>query len=150
MMRLPSRIKKGKIEQLVQNIDFAPTFLDLAGLAIPNDMQGESLLPLLEDEQTDDWRKSIYYHYYEYPGPHSVKRHYGIRTERYKLIHFYNNIDQWELYDLEEDPAEVNNLFGQKAYEELSGDLLKQMIALQKQYNDTTAVGVHLNNLTEY
>ena len=150
MMRLPSRIKKGRIEQLVQNIDFAPTFLDLAGLAIPNDMQGESLLPLLEDQNTDDWRKSIYYHYYEYPGPHSVKRHYGIRTERYKLIHFYNNIDQWELYDLEEDPGEVNNLFGQKAYEELSGDLLMQMIALQKQYNDTTAVDVQLNNLTEH
>ena len=150
MMRLPSRIKKGEIEQLVQNIDFAPTFLDLAGLAIPTDMQGESLLPLLEDQNTDDWRKSIYYHYYEYPGPHSVKRHYGIRTDRYKLIHFYNNIDQWELYDLEEDPGEVNNLFGQKAYEELSGDLLMQMIALQKQYNDTTAVDVQLNNLTEH
>ena len=144
MMRLPSRIKKGQVDQLVQNIDFAPTFLDLAEVEIPGEMQGESLLPLLEGQKPDDWRESIYYHYYEYPGPHSVKRHYGIRTERYKLIHFYNNIDQWELYDLQEDPAEINNLFGQKAYEELTEDLFIQMIALQKQYNDTTAVNVHL------
>ncbi len=145
MMRLPSRIKKGRIDQLVQNIDFAPTFLDLAGAEIPDEMQGESLLPLLEGQKSNDWRESIYYHYYEYPGPHSVKRHYGIRTERYKLIHFYNNIDQWELYDLKEDPTEINNLFGQKAYEELTEELFMQMIALQKQYNDTTAVNVQLN-----
>jgi len=144
MMRLPSKIRKGKIEQLVQNIDFAPTFLELAGVPIPAEMQGVSLLPLLEGQETDDWRESIYYHYYEYPGPHSVKRHYGIRTERYKLIHFYNNIDQWELYDLEEDPTEINNLFGEEAYEELTEDLFMQMIALQKQYNDTTAVDVQL------
>jgi arylsulfatase A-like enzyme len=144
MMRLPSILKKGKIDQLVQNIDFAPTFLDLAGVEIPEAIQGESLVPLLKGE-TENWRKAIYYHYYEYPGPHSVKRHYGIRTDRYKLIHFYNDINQWELYDLQEDPGEVNNLYGQKGYEEITQSLFNQLIQLQIQYNDTTAVDVRLN-----
>jgi len=108
LMRLPSTIKKGKIDQLVQNIDFAPTFLDLAGVEIPQAIQGESLVPLLKGK-TENWRDAIYYHYYEYPGPHSVKRHYGIRTDRYKLIHFYNDINQWDLYDLQEDLNEVND-----------------------------------------
>jgi len=145
LMRFPSRIKKGKIDKLVQNIDFAPTFLDLAGAEIPKEMQGESLVPLLEGKNPGEWRESVYYHYYEYPGPHSVKRHYGIRTDRYKLIHFYYDIDQWELYDLEEDLAETNNLYGEKAYEDITQNLFEQMQALQKQYNDTTAVAVQLN-----
>lgn len=145
VMKLPSKIKKGKIDKLVQNIDYAPTFLELAGVDIPDDMQGESLLPLLEGNRLTDWRKSIYYHYYEYPGPHSVKRHYGIRTDRFKLIHFYNDINQWELYDLQNDPAEVHNLYGKKEYEEITKSLFNQMLDLQKQYNDTTAVDIHLN-----
>lgn len=145
MMRLPSKIKKGRIEKLVQNIDFAPTFLDLAGVAIPEEIQGESLLPILQGKKSDDWRESVYYHYYEYPGPHSVKRHYGVRTERFKLIHFYNDINQWELYDLQEDPKEVHNLYGEKGYEDLTNTLFKQLVTLQKQYNDTTAVDVNLN-----
>jgi arylsulfatase A-like enzyme len=144
MMRLPSRVREGRIDQLVQNIDFAPTFLELAGVAIPDDMQGESLLPLMQNENPEEWRESIYYHYYEYPGPHSVKRHYGIRTERYKLIHFYHDIDQWELYDLQEDPTEIHNLYGEKEYEELTSTLFMKMLALQDQYNDTTAVHVQL------
>jgi len=144
MMRLPSRVREGRIDQLVQNIDFAPTFLELAGVAIPDDMQGESLLPLMQNENPEEWRESIYYHYYEYPGPHSVKRHYGIRTERYKLIHFYHDIDQWELYDLQEDPTEIHNLYGEKEYEELTTTLFLKMVALQDQYNDTTAVHVQL------
>lgn len=144
VMRFPSKIKKGKINQLVQNIDFAPTFLDLAGVEIPQAIQGKSLVPLLEGD-TDNWRKALYYHYYEYPGPHSVKRHYGIRTDRYKLIHFYNDIDQWELYDLKVDPMEMHNLYAKKGYEEITQSLFKQLVDLQKQYNDTTAVNVHLN-----
>lgn len=144
LMKLPSRVKPEKIDKLVQNIDFAPTFLDLAGVEIPEAIQGESLVPLLQGDTTN-WRKSIYYHYYEYPGPHSVKRHYGIRTERYKLIHFYNNIDQWELYDLKEDPTEVNNLYGKEGYDDISKSLFDQLIGLQKQYKDTTVVDVHLN-----
>ena len=107
LMRLPGG-KKGDIPQLVQNIDYAPTFLELAGVPIPADIQGESLLPLLKGERPENWRNSLYYHYYEYPAEHSVKRHYGVRDDRYKLIHFYNDIDVWELYDLQEDPHEMN------------------------------------------
>ncbi len=144
LMRLPSTAKKGKIDQLVQNIDFAPTFLDLAGVEIPAEIQGESLVPLLKGE-TENWRDALYYHYYEYPGPHSVKRHYGVRTDRYKLIHFYNDIDQWELYDIQEDPTEMNDLFGKEGYEEITQSLFNKLVDLQEQYNDTTAVDVKLN-----
>jgi len=110
LMRLPNG-KRGDIEQMVQNIDYAPTFLELAGAEIPDDLQGVSLLPLLKGEEPADWRTSLYYHYYEFPAEHAVKRHYGIRTERYKLIHFYNDIDEWELYDLQEDPSEMHNIY---------------------------------------
>lgn len=144
VMRLPSTIKTGKIDKLVQNIDYAPTFLELAGVEVPKEIQGKSLVPLLKGN-TDNWRDALYYHYYEYPGPHSVKRHYGVRNDRYKLIHFYNNIDKWELYDLQEDPMEMNNLYGTKGYEETTQLLFKQLVDLQAQYNDTTAVNVRLN-----
>jgi arylsulfatase A-like enzyme len=145
VMKLPSKIKKGKIDRLVQNIDYAPTFLELAGITIPDEMQGKSLLPLLGGDKSDDWRKSLYYHYYEYPGPHAVKRHYGVRTDRYKLIHFYNDINHWELYDLQNDPSEVNDLYGKNGYADITKSLHKEMVALQKQYNDTTAVDVLLD-----
>ena len=106
--------RKGEITELVQNIDYAPTFLEFAGAPVPEYVQGVSLLPLLKGEKPVDWRKSLYHHFYEYPAEHMVKRHYGVRTERYKLIHFYNDIDVWELYDLQADPTEMHNLYGQK------------------------------------
>ena len=109
LMRLPGG-KKGKIDQMVQNIDYAPTFLELAGAPIPDDIQGVSLFPLLKGENPSDWRTSLYYHFYEYPAEHKVKRHYGVRNNRYKLIHFYNDIDEWELYDLQKDPHELHNV----------------------------------------
>lgn len=139
VMRLPDNMKqkaKGEITEMVQNIDYAPTFLDLAGAEIPSDIQGVSLLPLLKGEKLSDWRKSLYYHFYEYPAEHMVKRHYGVRTERYKLIHFYNDIDEWELYDLQEDPKEMNNLFGKEGYEEVTKELKEELKKLQAQYND--------------
>lgn len=139
VMRLPDKMKqkaKGEISKMVQNIDYAPTFLDLAGAEIPSDIQGVSLLPLLKGEKPLDWRKSLYYHFYEYPAEHMVKRHYGVRTERYKLIHFYNDIDVWELYDLQEDPKEMNNLFGKEGYEDITNELKKELKRLQVQYND--------------
>ena len=128
--------RKGDITELVQNIDYAPTFLELAGAPVPEDIQGVSLLPLLKGEKPADWRKSLYYHFYEYPAEHMVKRHYGVRTERYKLIHFYNDIDVWELYDLQADPTEMHNLYGQKEYESVVTELKAELARLQEQYKD--------------
>lgn len=138
VMRLPSSFKKrGDVNELVQNIDFAPTMLEIAGIEIPNDIQGESLLPLLKkDKAPTDWRKSLYYHYYEYPGEHSVKRHYGVRTDRYKLIHFYKDIDTWELYDLQTDPKEMNNLYENAEYFDIIKELKTELKRLQIQYDD--------------
>lgn len=137
LMRLPAGFEhRGEIGQLVQNIDYTPTFLDLAGLPIPEDIQGVSLLPLLKGENPADWRKSLYYHYYEFPAEHAVRRHYGVRTERYKLMHFYQDIDVWELYDLQEDPMEMNNLYGKPGTEELTKQLMEELKRLQLQYDD--------------
>ncbi|PTN06297.1 sulfatase [Mangrovibacterium marinum] len=138
LMRFPKAYTNahGKIDQLVQNIDYAPTFLDLAGVAVPEDIQGESLLPLVGENAPEHWRNGLYYHYYEYPAEHAVKRHYGIRTNRYKLIHFYNDIDAWELYDLQNDPHEMHNLYGQSEYQELADSLKTQLLNLQQQYQD--------------
>ncbi len=120
------------------NLDFAPTFLDYAGVKIPDDMQGVSLRPLLDNagKAPETWRKAVYYHYYEYPSWHMVKRHYGIRTERYKLIHFYNDVDEWELYDMQKDPKEMNNLYSNKTYQPVIKELKEQLVKLQKQYKD--------------
>jgi arylsulfatase A-like enzyme len=93
-------------------------------------------VPLLKGEKPDTWRKSLYYHYYEFPAVHMVKRHYGVRTERYKLIHFYNDIDVWELYDLQEDPKELNNLYGKEGYDQITKELMQELKKLQEQYND--------------
>ena len=137
IMRLPAGFdKRGDIPQMVQNIDYAPTFLELAGAEIPADMQGESLLPLLKGENPADWRTSMYYHFYEYPAEHMVKRHYGVRTDRYKLIHFYNDIDSWELFDLQNDPHEMNNVYGQKEYEPVVKDMKQELLRLQEKYDD--------------
>lgn len=137
IMRLPKGFdRRGDIGEMVQNIDYAPTFLELAQVPVPDDIQGVSLLPLLKGEQPDDWRKALYYHFYEYPAEHMVKRHYGIRTERYKLIHFYDDIDCWELYDLQNDPTEMNNLYGQDSCMALVRELKTELRALQEQYND--------------
>lgn len=137
VMKLPEGLEaRGEITEMVQNIDYAPTFLELAGVEVPEDIQGVSLLPLLKGEHPKDWRKSLYYHFYEYPAEHAVKRHYGIRTERYKLIHFYRDIDEWELYDLENDPMEMNNLYGKPGTEQITQDLMKQLDDLQVQYDD--------------
>ena len=137
IMRLPKGFdRKGDITEMVQNIDYAPTFLELAGAPVPDDIQGVSLLPLLKGEHPKDWRKALYYHFYEYPAEHMVKRHYGIRTERYKLIHFYNDIDWWELYDIQSDPTEMHNLYGNIQYDSVINELKTEMLKLQEQYDD--------------
>ncbi len=136
LMRLPGG-KKGNIDQLVQNIDYAPTFLELAGVDIPADIQGESFLPLLQGKQPEEWRNSLYCHFYEYPSEHAVKRHYGVRTDRYKLIHFYYDIDTWELYDLQTDPMEMNNLYGKSGYESIQEELHCEVERLRTYYEVT-------------
>lgn len=137
VMHLPKGYEaKGDIKEMVQNIDHAPTFLEIAGVEIPKDMQGESYLKILKDGKADEWRDALYYHFHEYPAEHMVKRHYGVRTDRYKLIHFYNDIDEWELYDLEKDPTEMHNIYGQPGTEEITKSLLKRLKELQEQYDD--------------
>lgn len=126
----------GTINELVQNIDYAPTFLEIAGVDIPDDIHGRSLVPLLRGEHPDDWREALYYHYYEYPAEHKVKRHYGVRTDRYKLIHFYNDIDVWELYDLADDPNEMHNIYGQSGTEAVTAELKERLLTLQEEYDD--------------
>ncbi len=137
VMHLPEGLDaRGDINEMVQNIDYAPTFLDIAGVEIPDDIQGESLLPLLRGEHPDNWRDQIYYHFYEYPAEHAAKRHYGVRSDRYKLIHFYNDIDHWELYDLANDPAEMNNLYGKPGMEAVTSKMMERLKNTQKQYDD--------------
>ena len=99
-------------------------------------MQGISLIPVLKGEEPEEWRKSLYYHYYEFPSIHMAKRHYGIRTERYKLIHFYNDIDEWELYDLENDPSEMHNLIDHPDYQGILNDLHRQLDSLMILYDE--------------
>ncbi len=142
IMRLPAGFdRRGDIDLMVQNIDYAPTFLELAGVKVPENIHGRSLVPLLRGEEPADWRDALYYHYYEYPAEHMVKRHYGVRTERYKLIHFYNDIDVWELYDLREDPSEMHNIYGQPGTEAVTAELKERIAALQEQYDDFVRFG---------
>ena len=93
-------------------------------------------MPLLKGEKPKDWRTSLYYHFYEYPAEHAVKRHYGVRTDRYKLIHFYNDIDVWELYGLQNDPMEMHNIYNEPGNEALIDSLKTELNKLQEQYDD--------------
>jgi len=140
LMRYPKEIKQGQVcERMALNLDFAPTFLDFAGITPPKDMQGESLKPILQGKNPSQWRNSIYYHYYEYPhGWHLVKKHYGIRTEDYKLIHFYDEVDIWELYDLKKDPHELTNVYENPEYKDIIKKLKKELQLLQVKYQDTS------------
>jgi arylsulfatase A-like enzyme len=143
LVRYPKEIKAGSAsDAIVLNLDFAPTFLDFAGVPIPDDMQGRSLRKILQGGKSQDWRVSMYYHYYEYPAVHSVKRHYGVRTNRYKLIHFYHDIDEWELYDLEEDPKEMKNVYSDPAYTKIVNILKIELKYLRKKYQDSTGAPV--------
>jgi arylsulfatase A-like enzyme len=111
----------------------AQTFLEMGGVAAPKQMQGRSLVPLLDGSTPDAWRTSIYYHYYEWPDAHNVPRHYGVRTNRYKLIHYYQ-IGDWELFDLEKDPDEQRSVFSDPAYAEVRRELEAELTRLRKHY----------------
>lgn len=119
--------------EIVSNLDFAQTFLDAAGVAMPDDMQGESLVPIFKGETPDDWRQSFYYHYYEFPGAHSVARHYGVTTGEHKLIHYYR-LNEWELFDLEADPEELNSVYGSEDYAEKQAELKAELARLREYY----------------
>jgi len=140
IVKWPGKTKPGTVnEELVQNLDYAETFLDIAGAKIPKDMQGRSLVPLLEGKTPKDWRDAIYYHYFEYPSVHMVARHDGIRTDRYKLIRFYQ-FGEWEFYDLEKDPDERTNEYDNPEYADEIARLKKQLESLRKEYGDDTDV----------
>jgi arylsulfatase A-like enzyme len=137
LIRYPKEIKPGtKIDKLVQNLDFAPTLLDYARIEIPEEMQGESFRQLLNGK-SNKWRDAVYYTYYEYPSVHMVKRHYGVATDRYKLMHFYYDIDEWEMYDLQTDPMEMNNIYNNPAYAEVREMLHRRLQELREEYGDS-------------
>jgi len=137
LARWPGVIKAGSTNaDLVQNLDYAQTFLDIAGAPNPADMQGASIKPLMAGKTPANWRKSLYYHYYEFPAVHSVRRHEGVATKTHKLIHFYD-LDEWELYDLAKDPDEMKSQYANPAYASLVADLKKELIRLKKLYKVT-------------
>lgn len=141
IVKWPGVIKPGSVStELIQNLDYAETFLDVADAEIPADMQGRSLVPLFKGEATN-WRDSLYYHYHEYPSVHMVAKHFGIRTKQYKLIRFYQ-FDEWEFYDLETDPDELTNQYSNPKYASVVADLKEQLEASRSQYADTTDISV--------
>src|SRR6056297_211530 len=134
MVRWPGKIAAGSVsDQMVMNLDFAPTILAAVGESVPAPMQGKSFVPVLTGEQSGRFRDAVYYHYYEFPGPHSVAKHYGVRTDRYKLIHFYE-VDSWELFDLETDPHELTSVYEDDSYSEVKAMLEKRLAELRQQY----------------
>jgi arylsulfatase A-like enzyme len=138
MVRYPGRVKAGtKSDEMVLNLDIAPTLLDMAGVAVPVEMQGKSMLPVAEGTANVSWRKDWLYEYYEYPGFENVRPCRGIRTGRYKLIHFFIEPEEWELYDLQADPDEMNNLYGKPGNEELTAHLKERLAALRAETKDT-------------
>jgi arylsulfatase A-like enzyme len=136
LVRWPARIKPGtRSDAIGLNVDFAPTFLDLAGLAPATDMQGRSLLPVLRGQVPGDWRTSMYYRYYHDPGDHNTRAHYGVRTKTHKLIYFWKK-DQWELFDLVNDPYELHNLYGQPGEEALTAELKAELARVKRAARD--------------
>lgn len=135
LVRWPKATRPGSVSsKLVSVVDFAQTFLEMAGVPAPTDMQGRSLVPLLRGETPADWRTGFYYHYYEFPQPHRVRPHYGIVTERYKLVHYYwPDLDEWELYDLQVDPRETKNFINDPSYAATIKQLREELEALRRE-----------------
>jgi arylsulfatase A-like enzyme len=136
LVRWPAGVKAGSVSQAMGlNVDFAPTFLEAAGLPVPADMQGRSLLPVLRGRTPADWRTSMYYRYYHDPGDHNTRAHYGVRTTTHKLISFWKS-GQWELFDLVNDPLELHNLYGQPGQEKITADLKAELLRLKRALGD--------------
>ena len=137
----PGRTKGGATsDALVQNLDFAQTFLDAAGVKAPKDMQGQSMMPLLMGNAKKWDRDAVYYHYYEYPAEHMVNRHYAIVTHEYKLIHYYFADEYWELIDRKNDPMELNNFYDDPDYAAIRKELHSELDKIRKKYKDSSAV----------
>jgi arylsulfatase A-like enzyme len=137
MVRDPGRIKPGtKSDEMVLNLDMAPTLLEIAGLPVPAEMQGKSMMPLAEGKNVE-WRQDWLYEYYEYPAYENVRPSRGVRTKQYKLIHYFIEPQEFELYDLEKDPNELNNLYGKPGYDEITKTLKDRIAELRRQTNDT-------------
>jgi arylsulfatase A-like enzyme len=136
----PNRVKAGTTsDELVQNLDFAQTFLDVAGVEQPEDMQGKSLVPVLTGEMGKWDRDAVYYHYYEHPSEHNVNRHYAVITKDYKLIHYYFDLDYWELIDRKKDSLEQHNYYDDPMYSDIRKDLHKKLNELRELYGDSEA-----------
>jgi arylsulfatase A-like enzyme len=136
LVRWPAAIKPGsRSEAIALNIDFAPTFLEIAGLPMSAEMQGRSLVPVLRGSTPRGWRTSMYYRYYHDPGDHNTRAHYGVRTRTHKLIYFWKK-DQWELFDLVNDPHELHNLYGEPGQESLTGNLKAELARLKRELRD--------------
>src|SRR5262249_23913563 len=133
LVRWPGVVKPGSVEgAMALNVDFAPTLLEAAGQAVPTDMQGRSIVSILKGVRPADWRTSMYYRYYPYPQDHPVQPHYGVRTERFKLIYF-NKTHQWELFDLENDPHELRNVYADPAYASRAKELAAELDRLKRE-----------------
>lgn len=142
MLRYPGVTKAGSsVDDFVIGQDWSATILDAAGIPIPEEIQGKSVLPLIKGEK-NNWRKEVYYHYYEFPQPHHVYPHFGIRTAKYKLIRFYGGIDIWELFDLEQDPDELKNIYEANKDKKLISELKSSLEKLAQQYQDTAALRI--------
>jgi len=138
IMRYPAKIKPGTVvKDIITNVDFAPTILGMCGVTPPPQMQGKEYFNTIIGKQEKPLRDAVYYHYYEFPLWHHVEPHYGLRTDRYKMVHFYYDIDVWELYDLQKDPYELNNVYGQPEYAQIQADLHKRLKELQIEEKDT-------------
>jgi len=150
LVRYPKMIKAGTThDALINNTDFAPTLLDLAGIEVPDSMQGLSFKPILKGETPEDWRKATYYRYWMHMAHHDNPAHYGIRTQDYKLIFFYGlpldakgahqepTTPGWELYDLNKDPKEMNNVYNDPAYAEIVKELKQELLRMKEEIGDT-------------
>jgi arylsulfatase A-like enzyme len=136
LVRWPALVKAGsETKALAVNVDFAPTLLEAAGAPAPKAMQGRSLLPLLRGETPRDWRDAVYYRYYHDPGHHDTRAHYGVRTARHKLIHYWKK-QQWELFDLASDPHELENLYGRPGQEATTAELKATLARLRRELQD--------------
>jgi arylsulfatase A-like enzyme len=148
LVRWPKVIRPGSVNSdLTSNVDFAQTLLAAAGVAAPAEMQGHDLAPLFRGQTPAEWRKSFYYQYYEYPQPHHVRPHYGVVTERYKLIHFYFDADYWELFDLKNDPLELRSVWGDPQYAAVEKELTDELRRLRAELSvpDEDPPGSHGN-----